>query len=70
LENGQKHVQIHYQFEKEYVQVSEIKKDVKAIDYVYDFRSQSKDFYAIQRDPVFNLFRIVEIKFPTSRKVQ
>lgn len=37
---------------------------------MYDFKSQSKDFYAIQRDPVSKVFKVVEIKIPNSRKVQ
>lgn len=65
-----KHVQIHYLFDGQYVQISEVKKDVKAIDWVYDLKSQSKDFYAIQRDPYSNQFRVVEIKIPNGRKVQ
>lgn len=47
LVNGKKHIQIHYNSKNEYVQVSEIKEDVISIDWVYDNRSKSKDFYAI-----------------------
>lgn len=64
-------MQIHYKYRENYLQIAEIEKDVKSIDWVYDYRSQSNDFYAIQYDQedIGNV-NIVEVKIPADRKVR